>query len=105
MDWVYGLNDTFLIASIKQLTTNHIKQYPYLIVMDDKDEIIAKLIQDVEEMKKELSEMKQKKQRRKEQQENKVMTPEMIQKHKEKRKEHNRKYYLKKKEQRVSENI
>jgi len=85
MDWVYGLNDTFLIASIKQLTTNHIKQYPYLIVMDDKDEIIAKLIQDVEEMKKELSEMKQKKQRRKEQQENKVMTPEMIQKHKEKR--------------------
>jgi len=105
MDWVYGLNDTFLIASIKQLTTNHIKQYPYLIVMDDKDEIIAKLIQDVEEMKKELSEMKQKKQRRKEQQENKVMTPEMVQEIKEKRKGYNRKYYLKKKEQQGSENI
>jgi hypothetical protein len=89
MDWVYGLNDTFLIASIKQLTTNHIKQYPYLIVMDNKDEIIAKLIQDVEEIKKEITQMKQRRQFRSEEKEQEL---------KDRRKETNRKYYLKKKE-------
>ncbi len=57
--------------------------------MDNKDEIIAKLIQDVEEIKKEITQMKQRRQFRSEEKEQEL---------KDRRKETNRKYYLKKKE-------